>query len=98
MPRARNALVGMSEKVTVAIGSTSSNMRWTLAMGCGIGYASPVVVGAAVGASGGAGDVGVAAATHSFDGRGEATGSAAGDSGGGCVVPMGGTRSAARMT
>jgi hypothetical protein len=36
MPIARNASVGTSEKVTVAIGSTSSNMRWTLACGCGI--------------------------------------------------------------
>ncbi len=36
MPRARNASFGTSEKVTVAIGSTSSNMRWTSACGCGI--------------------------------------------------------------
>ena len=34
MPRARNASFGTSEKVTVAIGSTSSNMRWILACGC----------------------------------------------------------------
>jgi hypothetical protein len=38
MPTARNASFGASEKVTVAIGSTSSNMRWTLASGCGIGW------------------------------------------------------------
>jgi hypothetical protein len=37
MPRARNASVATSEKVTVAIGSTSSNMRWTLACECDIG-------------------------------------------------------------
>src|SRR4051794_17107289 len=37
MPRARNASFGTLEKVTVAIGSTSSNMRWILARGCGIG-------------------------------------------------------------
>src|ERR1700722_13845267 len=43
MPRARNASFGTSEKVTVAIGSTSSNMRGTLACGCGI-PAPPVVV------------------------------------------------------
>src|SRR4051794_1053757 len=37
MPRARNASFGTSEKVTVAIGSTSSNMRRILACGWGIG-------------------------------------------------------------
>jgi hypothetical protein len=37
MPMARKASFGTSEKVTVAIGSTSSNMRCTLACGCVIG-------------------------------------------------------------
>nr|BFE72020.1 hypothetical protein GCM10020092_053210 [Actinoplanes digitatis] len=36
MPRARNSSFGISEKVTVAIGSTSSNMRWTRACVCGM--------------------------------------------------------------
>src|SRR5438067_13151307 len=46
MPKARNASLGTSEKVTVAIGSTSSYMRWTLACGCGIGRTPPVVAAA----------------------------------------------------
>src|SRR5690242_12689274 len=37
MPRARNASLGTSENVMVPIGSTSSNIRRTLASGCSIG-------------------------------------------------------------